>query len=45
MHAAVHVWDAIAGRATIEHLLKDFVSVIALPLLAIYLAWSHRTAH
>jgi hypothetical protein len=42
MHAGVHVWDALAGRATIEHLLKDFVSVVALAVLAFYLSWPHR---
>jgi hypothetical protein len=43
MHAAVHVWDALAGRATLEHLMKDFVSVVALAALAFYLSWSRRS--
>jgi hypothetical protein len=38
MHAAVHVWDALAGRATLEHLLKDFAGVIVVALLAFYLS-------
>lgn len=44
LHALVHVWDAAAGRATLAHLAQDFLTVIVVPLLIIWLAWPRRAA-
>lgn len=41
-HALIHIWDAAAGRASLEHLAQDSVSVILVPLLIIWLAWPRR---
>jgi len=38
-HALVHVWDAAAGRDSLEHLLRDAPGVIAVPLVALWLIW------
>lgn len=44
LHALVHLWDALAGRATLEHLARDFVSVLLVPVLVLWLAWPRSTA-
>lgn len=39
LHALVHVWDAAVGRATLGHLAQDFVTVILVPIVILWLAW------
>ncbi|MGQ0701032.1 MAG: hypothetical protein ACT4PZ_22670 [Panacagrimonas sp.] len=39
MHAAVHVWDALAGRATLQHVLSDIPAVFLVPALMFWVAW------
>ena len=43
LHALIHLWDAAAGRETLEHLAEDFVGVVLVPLLALWLAWPRKT--
>lgn len=43
LHALVHLWDTVAGRATLEHLAQDFVTVLLVPVLILWLAWPRRT--
>lgn len=43
LHAITHIWDGIAGRESIEHLIADIPGVFALPALAWWLAWPRRT--
>ncbi|HYM34966.1 MAG TPA: hypothetical protein VET48_06180 [Steroidobacteraceae bacterium] len=44
MHGLVHIWDTVAGRASVEHLMTDFIGVLAIPALALYLSWSRVIA-
>jgi hypothetical protein len=39
LHAGVHLWDTVAGRASLQHLAQDFAGVILVPLLVLALAW------
>lgn len=39
IHAAVHIWDAAAGREHIHQLLIDLPSVFLPPVLAIWIVW------
>ena len=39
IHAAVHVWDAAAGREHAHQLLVDLPAVFLPPALAIWIAW------
>jgi hypothetical protein len=39
LHAAVHLWDAAAGREHMHQLLIDLPSVFLPPVLAIWIAW------
>jgi hypothetical protein len=43
LHALTHVWDGLAGRETIEHLLADIPGVFLLPALALWLTWPRRS--
>jgi hypothetical protein len=43
LHAVVHLWDAIAGRASLHHLAEDAVGVFVLPLVALALVWPRRS--
>jgi uncharacterized protein YjeT (DUF2065 family) len=38
LHALTHVWDGLAGRETVAHLLSDIPGVFVLPLLALRLS-------
>jgi hypothetical protein len=40
LHAAVHLWDAAAGRAHAHQLLVDVATVFLPPVLALWIAWS-----
>ncbi len=40
LHAAVHLWDAAAGREHVHQLLIDGPTVFLPPVLAIWIAWS-----
>lgn len=40
-HAAVHVWDTLAGRMAWHHLAEDFVGVFLLPALALWAVHAH----
>ncbi len=42
LHALTHVWDALGGRVTPEHIANDSVSVILPALLVLWLGWSAR---
>jgi hypothetical protein len=42
LHGLVHIWDAVAGRASFNHLMSDFVGVLAIPAVALYLCWPRR---
>jgi hypothetical protein len=42
MHALVHLWDAAAGRASLEHLAQDFVGVLLVPALVLWIARPRR---
>jgi hypothetical protein len=39
LHAAVHLWDAAAGRETLRHLAEDVVAIILPAMLAFWMAW------
>jgi len=39
MHGLVHVWDVAAGRMPFDHLLKDAIGVLLLPVLIVWLVW------
>lgn len=39
LHALTHVWDALAGRESLDHLVADIPGVFVLPLLGLWLAW------
>jgi len=39
IHAAIHVWDAAAGREHAHQLLVDLPAVFLPPALAIWIAW------
>ena len=39
LHAAVHLWDAAAGREHVHQLLIDGPTVFLPPVLAIWIAW------
>ena len=39
IHAAIHVWDAAAGREHAHQLLADLPAVFLPPALAIWIAW------
>ena len=41
-HALVHLWDALAGRASLAHLIGDLPGVFAVPLLMLWMAWPRR---
>jgi hypothetical protein len=43
IHAAVHVWDAAAGREHVHQLLVDLPAVFLPPALAIWIAWPQRS--
>jgi uncharacterized protein YjeT (DUF2065 family) len=45
LHAAVHLWDATAGRASLAHLAQDVPLVIVVPALVVWLAWPRSPAH
>ena len=38
LHALTHVWDGLAGRETVEHLLGDIPGVFLLPALGLWLS-------
>lgn len=38
LHALTHVWDGIAGRESIEHLISDIPGVFLLPAIALWLS-------
>ncbi len=42
LHALTHVWDGIAGRESLEHLLSDIPGVFVLPALGFWLAWPRK---
>jgi hypothetical protein len=42
MHALTHVWDSLAGRENLEHLVGDIPGVFIVPALALWLSWAHR---
>lgn len=44
-HGAVHLWDTLAGRATLQHLLGDLPGVILVPALVLWLAWPGPARH
>lgn len=45
LHALTHIWDGIAGRETIEHLISDIPAVFVLPALALWLSfWPRKDA-
>jgi hypothetical protein len=39
LHAAVHLWDAAAGREHVHQLLIDLPPVFLPPVLAIWIVW------
>jgi hypothetical protein len=39
LHAAIHLWDAAAGREHVHQLLIDLPSVFLPPALAIWIVW------
>ena len=39
LHAALHVWDAAAGRESLDHLVGDLLPVFIAPALALWLVW------
>lgn len=41
-HALVHLWDTLAGRADLYHLIGDLPGVVAVPALMLWLAWPRR---
>jgi hypothetical protein len=43
IHAAIHVWDAAAGREHVHQLLVDLPAVFLPPALAIWIAWPQRS--
>lgn len=38
LHAVTHLWDGIAGRESLEHLISDIPAVFVVPVLAAWLA-------
>lgn len=40
LHALTHVWDGLAGRETVEHLISDIPGVFVLPALALWLSFT-----
>jgi len=38
-HAGVHLWDALAGRSSLHHLLGDLPGVVLVPVVMLWLAW------
>ena len=42
LHALLHVWDFIAARETLEHIVADIPAVFLLPVLALWLAWPRK---
>ncbi|MGH8504846.1 MAG: hypothetical protein ACRETM_02645 [Stenotrophobium sp.] len=40
LHALTHVWDGLAGRETLDHLIDDIPGVFVLPALALWLSWT-----
>ncbi len=42
LHALTHVWDGLAGRESIEHLISDIPGVFVLPALALWLSFRPR---
>lgn len=38
LHALTHLWDGIAGRESIEHLISDIPAVFLLPAAAVWLS-------
>ena len=42
LHALTHVWDGIAGRESIEHLIADIPGVFLLPALALRLSFRNK---
>lgn len=40
LHALTHVWDGLAGRESLEHLIRDIPGVFVLPALALWLSWT-----
>ena len=45
LHALVHLWDAAAGRESLDHLVQDLPAVVAPPVLAVWLAWPRSRIH
>jgi hypothetical protein len=43
LHGLVHIWDTLAGRASLEHLAQDFVGVLLVPAIALWIAWPARS--
>jgi hypothetical protein len=41
LHALVHLWDWVAGREALDHLVQDIPAVFVLPALALWTAWPH----
>ena len=45
LHAAVHLWDAAAGRESLDHLIWDLPAVFIAPALALWVAWPRSRNH
>jgi hypothetical protein len=43
-HAGVHLWDALAGRSSLHHLIGDLPGVVLVPVLMLWLAWPRATS-
>lgn len=39
LHALVHIWEAAAGRESLNGLLRDFPGVVLPAILTLWLAW------
>lgn len=44
-HSFLHVWDLLAGRATLNFFLQDCVLVVLPALLMLWLAWPGAATH
>lgn len=40
LHALTHIWDGLAGRESLDHLVGDIPGVFVLPALALWLTWT-----
>ena len=45
LHALAHVWDGLAGRESLEHLIGDIPGVFLLPALALWLSCTRPRTH